>query len=260
MFVAAHRADWRNAPENSIEAIQNCIEMGVDIVEIDVRMTKDSVLVLMHDETIDRTTTGSGKLSNCTYPNLSSLYLKNADGITTEYKIPTFEQVMLACKGKILVNVDKSFDHIDLVYDILKKTNTINQAILKGDKPLNKLIDLYGDLLKEIHYMPIVSINTESLDTHVVEFITKYNPIAFEVIYDTDDSYMFKIIEEIKNKGIKIWVNTLWESLCGKHTDDMAVEDPDGSWGWVINNGANILQTDRPALMLDYLRTKGLHK
>ena len=66
VLVAAHRGDWRNAPENSIQAIKNCIEMGVDMVEIDVRMTKDSALVLMHDNTIDRTTTGEGKVSEWT--------------------------------------------------------------------------------------------------------------------------------------------------------------------------------------------------
>ena len=48
----------KNAPENSIQAIQNCIDMGVDMVEIDIRKTKDGHLVLMHDRTIDRTTNG----------------------------------------------------------------------------------------------------------------------------------------------------------------------------------------------------------
>jgi glycerophosphoryl diester phosphodiesterase len=55
VLVVAHRGDWRNAPENSIQAIHNAIAMGVDIVEIDIHKTKDGQLVLMHDETIDRT-------------------------------------------------------------------------------------------------------------------------------------------------------------------------------------------------------------
>jgi len=63
VMVAAHRGDWTNAPENSLLAIKDAIEAGVDIVEIDVRITKDKALVLMHDRTIDRTTTGKGKLS-----------------------------------------------------------------------------------------------------------------------------------------------------------------------------------------------------
>lgn len=62
VMVVAHRGAWRLAPENSIAAIEECIEMGVDIVEIDVRKTKDQQLIVMHDGTIDRTTNGSGKI------------------------------------------------------------------------------------------------------------------------------------------------------------------------------------------------------
>ena len=58
VMVVAHRGDWRNAPENSLQAIQYCIDMGVDMVEIDVRKTKDGHIVLMHDGSIDRTTNG----------------------------------------------------------------------------------------------------------------------------------------------------------------------------------------------------------
>ena len=61
IMVVAHRGDWRNAPENSIQAVLNCIEMGIEIVEIDIRMTKDSQLIVIHDKTLDRTTTGKGK-------------------------------------------------------------------------------------------------------------------------------------------------------------------------------------------------------
>ena len=59
-LIAAHRGDWRNACENSLEAIENAIRMGVDIVEVDLQRTKDGELILMHDRKLDRTTTGYG--------------------------------------------------------------------------------------------------------------------------------------------------------------------------------------------------------
>ena len=55
VLVVSHRADWRNAPENSLQGIRNCIDMGVDMVEIDLKKTKDGHLVVMHDKTINRT-------------------------------------------------------------------------------------------------------------------------------------------------------------------------------------------------------------
>src|SRR3712207_3114810 len=64
VLVAAHRANWDAAPENSLPAIQSCIDNGVDIVEIDNKMTKDGHLIIMHDQTIDRTTNGKGKVAD----------------------------------------------------------------------------------------------------------------------------------------------------------------------------------------------------
>ena len=77
VIVASHRGDWRNFPENSLEAIDNAIKMGVDIVEIDLQRTKDGVLILMHDPKIDRTTTGKGTISELTYDSIAKTHLKN---------------------------------------------------------------------------------------------------------------------------------------------------------------------------------------
>ena len=77
VLVVAHRGDWRNFPENSLEGIENAIKMGVDIVELDVQRTQDGVLILMHDETLNRTTTGKGKVSEVTMDYISNLYLRN---------------------------------------------------------------------------------------------------------------------------------------------------------------------------------------
>lgn len=98
ILVVSHRADWRNAPENSLQAIQNCIEMGVDMIEIDLKKTKDGQLILMHDKTIDRTTTGKGKPEDYTLEELGKFNLRNGAGHKTRHKIPTFEEVMLLCK------------------------------------------------------------------------------------------------------------------------------------------------------------------
>ena len=63
VIVVAHRADWRNYPENSLEAIQSSIDMGVDMLEIDVQRTQDGVLILMHDHDLNRMTNGTGKIA-----------------------------------------------------------------------------------------------------------------------------------------------------------------------------------------------------
>ena len=62
VLVAAHRGDWYYSPENSLAGFKLAINAGVDILETDVRLTSDSTLIIMHDYTLERTTTGSGRV------------------------------------------------------------------------------------------------------------------------------------------------------------------------------------------------------
>ena len=125
VLVAAHRGDWRNACENSLEAIENAIQMGVDIVEIDLARTKDGHLILLHDKTLDRTTTGKGKPEDYTLAEIKALRLRNGCHIKTIYKVPTLEEALLAAKGRVMLNLDKAFDYFDQVYELLEKTGTM---------------------------------------------------------------------------------------------------------------------------------------
>ena len=180
-------------------------------------------------------------------------------GKVTRHEIPTLEEAMMVAKGKILVNLDKGADYIDLAYKILVKTGTVDQVILKGGKNLAQVKEQYGALLDKIIYMPVVTENHPQLEKFIDDFLQEQKPVAFEVIYRSDDSPMFPMIKKMKSEESRVWVNTLSERYCGKHDDDRAVDDPDGTWGWVIENGANIIQTDRPQLLIDYLNSRGLH-
>ena len=93
-MIIAHRGDWRYAPENSIRGFENCIRSGFDAIEVDVRMTKDSVLVIMHDETINRTTTGKGKVSDLTLEEIKKYKLKTPTNYVSDQTVPTFEEIL----------------------------------------------------------------------------------------------------------------------------------------------------------------------
>lgn len=79
-MVAAHRACWKQAPENSLAAIRDCIALGVDIVEIDVRQTRDGQFVIIHDSTVDRTTDGRGRVEQFSLADLRQLRLRLGKG------------------------------------------------------------------------------------------------------------------------------------------------------------------------------------
>lgn len=262
VLVVSHRADWRNAPENSLQAIQNCIDMGVDMVEIDLKKTKDGHLILMHDKTIDRTTTGKGKPEDYTLAELREFRMCSGAGHKTRHQIPTFEEVMTLCKGKIMVNVDKGYDYFKDAYAILEKTGTADQCVMKAGLLYERVKAENGEVLDKMIFMPVINLHKEGAEAIIDSYLTHMNPQAFELVFDNDSPEIQRLIKKVRDSGAKIFINSLWPELCGGHDDDRAVElrQPDESWGWIIGQGAKLIQTDRPALLLEYLKTKKLHE
>lgn len=256
VMVAAHRGDWRNYADNSLEGILSCVRMGVDIIEIDVAMTADSVLILMHDKTVDRTTNGTGKVAELTYDYISGLKLKNGLGRPSAvFTVPTLYEVMCAIKGKALINIDKADRYFDQVYHVLEQTGTLDQVIIKSSKPYTELHARFGDRMDKMIFMPVINLPKESPYTEADNFV------AFEIVVPSvDDVEKAKEFhQKIRGKS-KMWINTLWDDLAGGYTDDRALTDPDGAWGFWVDHGATMLQTDRPEALINYLSQRGLRK
>ncbi|WP_158795564.1 glycerophosphodiester phosphodiesterase family protein [Pedobacter sp. L105] len=262
VLVAAHRGDWRDAPENSLQAYQHAILMGVDMIEIDLHKTSDGVIVIMHDGTIDRTTDGKGKVSDYTYEQIEKFHLKNGLGRVTRNTIPTLEEVMLLAKGKVMVNLDKSLPYYQEAYEILKKTGTLKQALFKSESPYEEVKKRYPELIDSITYMAVVDLDKPDAKQVIEDYQKAIKPVAFEVIFKKDTSALLTNNQWINAHGSKIWINSLWASLNGGHEDDLAFEDNNtkDSWDWIINHGATVIQTDHPRELLAYLRKKHLHK
>ncbi len=88
------RAAYNGYPENSLSAIQHAINLGADILELDVKVTRDSIVVLMHDGTINRTTNGTGNPEDYTLAELQKFHLKMSNGTLSDETIPTFEDAL----------------------------------------------------------------------------------------------------------------------------------------------------------------------
>ena len=269
VFVVAHRAAWKKAPENSRLAVEHAIEMGVDIVEIDIRRTKDGVFVLMHDESIDRTTNGRGQVSAFTYEELSKLKLKDADGNVTEHTIPTLEEILLMAKGKVLINLDKADGHFKELLPLMRKTGSIKDVMLKGYYSEKELIRLLGNDFEGI-YMPMVSLRWQSkqlaqqegaLDVNAVYPLFKgTNAVETKFKELTDKVISKEVLAQLKEKNVRTWINTLMVSHSAGLNDQKALKDPDSVWGVLIDQGFSIIQTDEPEILLSYLREKGHHE
>ncbi len=124
--VIAHRGASGYAPENTLSSFKKAVEMRAFIIETDIHQTKDSVLVIMHDETVDRTTNGTGAIKDMLYADFKKLKIRYNDLITEEHP-PSLEEAIdcIDGKSKLLIELKKAsnyYPNIEKhVVELLKK-------------------------------------------------------------------------------------------------------------------------------------------
>ncbi len=260
-MVVAHRGCWSNAPENSLSAIEHCIALGADMVELDVRRTADGKLVLMHDATLNRTTTGSGKVANITFSELRALRLQQGAGgpnaAVLEAQVPTLEEALLAARGRILVNLDLKVESEAEVFALVERLGMNGQVLMKLPATPQEARLINAPFHGKTHYMPIVGVCLPKKSPHCEPQLpapladyAPFNPVAYEVAFFSDPDFLEETLAQPRAENTRIWVNTL-----GKE-DERALADPARTWGELLEMGVSMIQTDRPEALLAYLRSR----
>ena len=271
VFYCMHRGDWRHAPENSSPSILGSIAQGADMIELDVRKTKDGHYILSHDPTLDRMTDGSGLIADHTLAEIKQLHLKEFQGgkdakLTDEHPV-TLEEALALTKGKILVNLDKSWLDYRGIAQVLVREGVGREVVMKGPGSMTpdevKVAfgsDLWALVEKnEILFMPIIyADNIGQMAVFYQWEAQKVRPFAYEFVTNsrTDRPLPYFGFGE---KSPRLWLNTMWEGLTGDHTDKRSLKDPDSGWGWCLRQGATMIQTDSPAECGAWLRKIGRH-
>lgn len=234
-LVSAHRGGpYPGFPENAIETFENVLSQTHAIIECDIGMTRDSVLVLLHDNTLNRTTTGSGKLSEKYWQQVQDFYLLDNNGDTTNYKIPTLEKTLLTFKNKTLFTLDiKRGVPFDLVVDLVKTTGTVSSAaiITYRAEDAKQVYDLDNRLMISVGLG-----NELAYEAHARLGIPDQNMIAFVGVGKKDPSHL----DWLHQKGIFTILGTMG------NLDQQAATKGDQLYRDWVNLGADILATDRP--------------
>ena len=175
LLVVAHRSCWREAPENSIAAMNACIDLGVDMLEVDVRKTKDGHLVVIHDETVDRTTNGSGLVAELTLEELRTLKLREGaggpDATTTEHSIPLLDEVLDELDGRVMINLDAKEDIREQTVAVARAKGVEDQVVIKAVVGSPKAPVLANaNYLENVSFMPIIRPNNGDPAAQIVTF------------------------------------------------------------------------------------------
>jgi glycerophosphoryl diester phosphodiesterase len=113
LLVIGHRGNPEDAPENTLASVNAALQLGVDLIEVDVRLTRDDVPVIFHDETVERTTNGRGAVANLTLRELKELDAGSWKDVRfAGERIPTLEETLRSVKGRGRLLLDVPVDHM----------------------------------------------------------------------------------------------------------------------------------------------------
>lgn len=263
VLVCAHRANCGDAPENSLAAIKACIEKGVDIIEIDVRKTKDGKLVLIHDAKVDRMTNGLGEIKDMNWEEVSKLHLYKGDGkqkILTKEKVPSLEEALELCKDKIYVNLDMKGPGLFDCAEVIKKTKTENIIMHRGTslKWLKRvsaefprmIISPRFDFRRKDVKWPGKGTGLQYLEP----FLKEIKVWGVDIPLPSHPATSKENLKALKKLKVRVWIYTLW----GKYNDREALKNPDAIWGKLIDRGISVIMTDESEALIKYL--KSIHR
>jgi hypothetical protein len=259
--VVVHRGIWRDAPENSLAAIERAISEGYDAVEIDIRRSADGGLFLLHDDTLERMTGLDQAPETLGSEQLSSLRLRNRDGgqgnAFTQEKLPSLADVFALTRDRIFLHLDVK--HRAVIPEVIACAKAMG---------VGSQVDFWASLTDsndlawvretvaphDVLFMAKTRLNVPDADTQI-RTLSQLSPSVCEIYFD-DLQQVATLRDAFAGTGMALWVNTLDSVSCAGFTDTAALIDPDAVWGRLIDAGISVIQTDEAAALKSYLAAR----
>ena len=257
VLIAAHRGMVAgNIPHNTIPAFEAALNQGTDILETDVTMSGDGVIFIFHPGQEKNHLKQDIHLEQMTAQEIKPTRYVNSCNAYTEWGPITLDEFLEHYKNRGFINLDHGWNIMPEMVAAVRRHGMEDQIILKAPaKP--EYVKVIAEVAPDMMYMPIckevdeVTPMLESLDV---------NYIAAELVFARDDSPLVSeaYLRSHHDKGRLLWCNAILynclKPLSGGHTDDVAVMgDPDKGWGWIIDKGFDIIQTDWTLPLRQYM-------
>ncbi len=257
VLVVSHRGSSSgNVPCNTIPAFNAALLEGADIVELDVSVSREGKLYVFHPG-MEHPHIGTRKLIALRKSaSVEKLRFLNQDNVKTSYGVDTLENVLTFLKGKCFINIDKFWTAPGKITECIKKCGVESQVIIKtncSEKDFKNVEKYAPDLM----FMPVIKDN----DT-VIDKLKKMNVnlIGAEICFEDENAQVVskEFFERMHGDGLLLWGNAIVynekDVISAHHTDDSAVAgDREKGWGWFVDRGFDIIQTDRAGLLKNYL-------
>lgn len=232
-FVSAHRGGAREGfPENCIATFENTLKYTPALLEVDPQLTKDSVVILMHDFTLNRTSTGSGRISDYTWAELQKLKLKDPKGNVTEYRIPTLDEAIKWAKGKTILILDEKSVPTKLTVGLIEANKAEGFVMIMPDNnaEAKKVYELNPNIMMEV----FVS-NKDKVADFEKTGVPWENVVAFVQHSRQENAEIYSLLHE---RGAMAIIGT------GRKHDREYLGGKKDIYDLIISDGADIIEAD----------------
>ena len=250
MMIAAHRGiAGGNIPCNTIAAFDAALYQGADMIELDVAGSADGGLFVFHPGMEPAHLRTGRYIRDMTSDEVRRMRFVNQDGTPTEMPVNTLDEVFEHLKGRCYINVDKYWDNIGPITEAIRRHGIADQVLVKS-WPSDDVVRLMEEVAPDINFMILQRDRDEWSD------YLKTRPINFvgvEALFAEEWSEFAsrEYVERMNEKGLLVWVNSIVynykDVLTAGHNDDISIVGrPGEGWGWLMERGYNIIQTDWP--------------
>lgn len=259
ILVVAHRgAAGGNIPCNTIAAYENALRQGADMIEIDLEMTADGHLVIFHPGMERVHLRCERRIPEMTLKEVRALRYANYDSAPTQFGVELFDDVLETFKGRCFINVDKFWGHPTEISQAIRRHGMSEQMLVKS-APSDSVVKVLSEVASEIAYMPVI----RDVDgTHEKLMASGIRYVGCEILFfhDSEPQVSPDFIGLLHRDGKLTWANSIIydckQQIAAGHSDDTAIcGDPENGWGWLVDRGFDVIQTDWTSMLIDYLKS-----
>lgn len=241
VLIAAHRGAHNKHPENSLSSIIDAIDMQADVVEIDVRLSADGVPVLMHDASLDRTTDHEGPVSGKSWAELQKVKLRHG-GSLTEETVPSLAMALALAQDRIILNLDMKVDEVEPILEVVQN-HEAQRFVMYFNSDLAVLSQV-----REIDPSAVIMPLAQSADE--AKFLA--DRFDLELVHLRDEYDSRQLAKRLDQAGTAGWINALGR------IDGLLQQGSTSAADKLISNGADVIQTDQPGMLLELLTQRNL--
>lgn len=260
MMIVAHRGiAGGNIPCNTIAAYDAALCQGADMIELDVSRSTDGVLYAFHPGMEYAHLRSERRIDAMHSWDVGQQRFVNQDGTPTDLRVNTLDEVFEHLKGRCYINVDKYWEHVGPITEAIRRHQIAEQILVKS-WPSDEVFRTMEEAAPDISFM-VLQRDRDEVSEYLMTRPLNY--IGVEALFAKEDSEFAseEYVRRMNEKGLIVWANSIVynyrEVLAAGHNDDVSVVGrPDEGWGWLMDRGYNLLQTDWPLALKLYAQSR----